>query len=174
MADAVPLTPGAPLPSPARAASFAVTEPEPAGTDPGGSLPIFESVESDYPHTRRRGLPRPSELRADQPTPAGQPNSAGQPAGASASLAPRADGRPAAAAADTPAAGGLTSAGLPQRIPQASLVPGAPADLETRQAAAAESAQTALGRLASFQRGSRRAKAVGGMDRDAKQPARDD
>src|ERR1035441_1540857 len=56
MPDAVPLTLGAPLPSPAPAASFAVTVPEPVGTEPGGALPIFESVESDYLHTRRRGL----------------------------------------------------------------------------------------------------------------------
>jgi hypothetical protein len=168
MPDAVPLTLGAPLPSPAQATSFAVTVPEPLGSELGGALPIFESVESDYFHTRGGGLLRPSEPQA------GQPTRAGQPAAASASGASAADGWPAAAAADTPAAGGLTSAGLPQRIPQANLVPGAADDRVTRQATAAESAQIARGRLASFQRGSRRARAVARMDRDAKQPARGD
>jgi signal transduction histidine kinase len=167
MPDAVPLTLGAPLPSPAQAASFAVAESEPVGTELGGTLPIFESVESDFSYTRSRGLLRPNELQADQPT------LAGQPAAASASWASVADGRRAAAAADTPVVGGLTSAGLPQRIPQANLVPGAAVDRETRHATAAESAQIALGRLASFQQGSRRARAVARMDRDAKQSAQD-
>jgi signal transduction histidine kinase len=166
--DAVPLTLGAPLPFPAPATSFAVTVPEPLGAEPGGALPIFESVESDYFHTRGRGLLRPSEPQA------GQPTLAGQPAAASASWASAADGWRAAAAADTPAVGGLTSAGLPQRIPQANLVPGAVADRETRPATAAEAAQIARSRLASFQRGSRRARAMAQMDRDAKQPAQDD
>jgi signal transduction histidine kinase len=168
MPDAVPLTLGAPLPSPAPATSFAVTVPAPLGAEMGGALPIFESVESDYPHTRGWGLLRPSEPQA------GQPTLAGQPAAASASWASAADGWRAAAAADTPAVGGPTSAGLPQRIPQANLVPGAAVDRETRQATAAEAAQIARGRLASFQRGSRRARAVAQMDRDAKQPAQDD
>ncbi len=145
MPDAVPLTLGAPLPSPAPAASFAVTVPEPEGAEVGGSLPIFESVESDYFPARGRALLRPSEPQAGQPTMAGQP--------ASASWA---------------------SARLPRRIRPANLAPGAAVDQEPRQALAAESAQIALGRLASFQRGSRRARAVTRMDRDAKQPVQDD
>ena len=112
--DGVPLTLGAPLPSPAPAASFAVTVPEPEGAEPGGVLPIFESVESDLART-----------------------------------------------------------GLPQRIPQASLVRGAAVDQAARQTTAAESAEITRGRLASFQRGSRRARAVVRMDRDAKQPTQD-
>jgi signal transduction histidine kinase len=168
MPDAVPLTLGAPLPSPPSAASFAVTVPEPLAAELGGALPIFESVESDYFHTRGWGLLRPSEPQA------GQPTLARQPAATSASWASAADGWRAAAAADTPAVGGLTSAGLPQRIPQANLVPGAAVDRETRQATAAEAAQIARSRLASFQRGSGRARAVARMDRDAKQPAQDD
>jgi len=168
MSDAVPLTLGAPLPSPAPANSFALTVPEPLGAELGGALPIFESVESDYSYARGWGLLRPSEPQA------GQPTLAGQAAAASASWASAADGWRAAAAADSPAAGGLTSAGLPQRIPQANLVPGAAVDGETRQATAAEAAQIARSRLASFQRGSRRARAVVRMDRDAKQPAQDD
>jgi signal transduction histidine kinase len=144
--DAVPLPLSAPLPSPAPSASVAVTVPEPAGAELGGALPIFESVESDYSHTRGQGLLRPSE------PPASQPTLAGQPAAASASSA----------------------SGLPRRIPQASLVPGAAADRETRQATAAESAQIGLGRLASFQRGSRQARAVTRIDRDAKQSSPND
>jgi signal transduction histidine kinase len=168
MPVAVPLTLGAPMPSPAPATSFAVTVPEPLGAELGGGEPIFESVESDYSHTRGWGLLRPSEPHA------GQPTLAGQPAAASASWASAADGWRAAAAPDSPAVGGLTSAGLPQRIPQTDLVPGAAVDRETRQATAAEAAQIARSKLASFQRGSRRARAVARMDRDAELPAQDD
>ena len=138
MPDAIPLTLSAPLPSQAPGASFAGTAAEPVGTELRGALPIFESVESDYFHTRARDL----LWREPQVGPA---------------------------AAGTPSA-----AGLPRRIPQANLVPGDAADRETRQAPAAESAQIALGRLASFQRGSRRARAVTRMDGDADQPAQDD
>jgi hypothetical protein len=99
-----------------------VTVPEPLGTELGGTLPIFESVESDYFRARSRGPLRPGEPRADQPTPAGQP------ATASAAWASEADGRRAAASGDIPAVDGLTSAGLPQRIPQASPVPDAAVD----------------------------------------------
>jgi HAMP domain-containing protein len=88
-------------------------EPEAAG--PGAALPIFNSVESQYPHA-------------------------------------------------------LT--GLPQRIPQASRASGAAAAQAARPAAAAESAETTRGQLASFQRGSRRAREVVQTDR-ARQSAQD-
>ena len=58
MPDAIPLPLGAPLPSTGQAASNAVNVPEPVGTEPGGTLPIFESVESDYFRTRSRGSAR--------------------------------------------------------------------------------------------------------------------
>jgi signal transduction histidine kinase len=166
--DAVPLTLGAPVPPPAPAASDPVTVPEPADSGPGGAPPIFRSVESDYLHTRGQGLVWPGELQASPPGPAGQQVQAAPPA------APAAGGGRAATAAGIPApAGGLTSAGLPQRVPQASIVAGAAADQPNRPATAAESARIALGRLTSFQRGSRRARAVGLMDSDAKQQAQD-
>jgi signal transduction histidine kinase len=165
--DAVPLPLGAPLPSPAPATSSVIVS-EPTGAAPGGALPIFESVESDYFHTRGWGLIRASELQAGQPTPAGQP------AAAPASWVSAADGWDTAAATDPPPVGGLTSAGLPQRIPRANVVRGAGADRKARPATATESAEIARGRLASFQRGSRRARAAARMHRDAKQPTQDD
>jgi hypothetical protein len=168
MPDAIPLPLSAPLPSTGQPASFTVIVPEPVGTELGGTLPIFESVEADYLHTRGRDLLRPGEPQADQPT------LAEHPATASATWASLADGRRATASGDIPAVGGLTSAGLPQRIRQTNLVPGAAVDRETPQATAAESAQIAVGRLASFQRGSRRARAEASMDRDADQSAQDD
>jgi signal transduction histidine kinase len=159
--DAVALTLGAPLPSLAQDTSFTAIGPEP-GAEPGGALPIFESVESDYSHTLDRRLPRPSE----------------QPGAAAASWASAGDGGPAAdrgpaPAVDGPAVNGPASAGLPQRTPHASLVRAAPVDKQTRHGSAAESAEITRDRLASFQRGSRRARAAARMDRTAKQPAQD-
>jgi hypothetical protein len=88
---------------------------EQAGAERRGVLPIFESVESEYP-------------------------------------------RP------------LT--GLPQRIPQARQASGTAADQAPRPAGAG-SAETSREQLASFQRGSRRARAVVEEDRETKQRARD-
>jgi signal transduction histidine kinase len=143
--EAVPLPLAAPLPSPTPSASFTL---EPAGRGPGGTLPIFESLESDYLHDRGQDWPGPAAPPASQP-----------------------------------AAGALTAAGLPQRIPPGNpnppvprvpLAPAALADLQAQPATTAESAEIAVGRLASFQRGSRRARAVTQIDRDAKQSSRDD
>jgi hypothetical protein len=147
---------------------LAATVPEPAAAELGGMLPIFESVESNYLHNHGQNLPETGKPQVSQPTVAGQPVAA-----PSASSASSADGWRAPAADGTRAAGALTSAGLPRRIPRANLIPGVAAERETRHATAAESAQIAVGRLASFQRGSRRARAVTRIDRDAKQPSRD-
>jgi signal transduction histidine kinase len=89
---------------------------ERAGGQRGGALPIFESVESDYPRTRTE---------------------------------------------------------LPQRVPQAGLASGAAADQVPRPARPGGSAEITREQLASFQRGSRRARGVAEEDPDAKQRARD-
>ena len=75
-----------------------------------------------------------------------------------------------AAAVSSPATGGTTSAGLPKRVPQANLVPGA-AGQEAAAPAPPRSAAATRERFANFQRGSRegRAAAVGddnGSDRE--------
>jgi signal transduction histidine kinase len=75
--------------------------------------------------------------------------------------------RPSDPQAGRPAAGGPTSSGLAQRIPQASHVRAAAADQATRLSTATEAAERARDSLAGFQRGSRRALA----SRSAKQPA---
>ena len=86
------------------------------GAERGGVLPIFASVESDYPRPHTE---------------------------------------------------------LPQRIPQSGPPSGTAADQVPRPARPAGSADTAREQLASFQRGSRRARAVAEGDRDTKQRARD-
>jgi signal transduction histidine kinase len=148
-AGAVPdvLPQGAPTPAPAPAPSAAAPVPEPASAEPDGAPPSLEAVESEYLPARGAGLLQPGEPQAGQPA-AGQPDAA---------------------------AGGRASAGLPQRIQQAQQpqqpqpMPGPAAGPETPPDPMAESAQIARSRLASFQRGSRRARAA----RDATQPAQD-
>jgi signal transduction histidine kinase len=156
--EAVPLLLGAPVPSPAPETATAVTEPEPADADWGDGPPIFEAVRSGYLHAFGRDLPRFGEQQASQP-PAGQPD---RPPASWGDGSRR-------AAAGVPAAGRPASAGLPQRIPQPGQVRSPAVARETRQAAAAESAEITRSKLASFQRGSRRARSVTRTNRSAEQ-----
>jgi signal transduction histidine kinase len=77
-------------------------------------------------------------------------------------------------AVEIPAPGVPDPTGLPQRIPQASLVSPATARPDSQQAAAAGSEHVVRGRLATFQRGSRRARAAASKNRDAAQQPKDD
>ncbi len=191
--EAVPLMLGAPVPAPAPGTSTGVTEPEPVGAEPGDGTPIFESVRSGYLHAFGRDLPRSSEQQPGQ-------SAAGRPAGPPASWGDssgRAAAGPSASwgdssgrvAAEPPPAGPPASSGLPQRVPQpgqvrgaaadqvrgaaADQVRGAAADQETRQASVAEPEEGPWSKLASFQRGSLRARAVAQKNRGAKQPEQD-
>jgi hypothetical protein len=158
--EAVPAMVAAPVPSPAPGTSADVTEPDPVDADPGDGPPIFESVRSGYLHAFGSDLPRVSEQQAGRPP-------AEQPAEPQAS---RGDGNGPAAAA--PAAGPPAS-GLPQRPPQPGQVRGAAADQETQQASVTDSAETTRSKLAGFQNGSRRARAVAQANRSATQPEQD-
>src|SRR5262249_5193586 len=148
--------------SPAPGTPTGVTEPEPVGAEPGDGPPIFESVRSGYVHAFGRDLPRFNGQQSGQ-------SPAGRPARPPASWG---DGS-GRAAAGRPPAGRLASAGLPQLPPQSGQVRGAAVDQEAQQASATESAELAWRKLASFQRGSRRARAVARINRSAKQPGRD-
>jgi len=104
------------------------------------------------------------------PATAGAAESAAVPEPAVAWATPSDRGWEAAAAVSSPATGGTTSAGLPKRVPQANLVPGA-ASPESATPTPARSASATRERFANFQRGSRegRAAATGsenGSDRD--------
>ena len=158
--EAVPLMLGAPVPSPAPATSTGVTEPEPVDAEPGDGTPIFESVRSGYLHAFGRDLPRSSEQQGGQ-------SLAGQPAGPPASWG---DG---SGRAVPPTAGHPASSGLPQRLPYPGQVRGTATDQETRQASVAEPEEGPWSKLASFQRGSLRARAVAQKNRSAKQPEQD-
>jgi hypothetical protein len=120
-----------------------------------GPLPIFESVESDW---FRRSRHSPARMAAAADTTS------------SSSWASAADdGWRAAEAVSKPTSGGVTTSGLPKRVPRANLVPGtvradgqaAPSPSPVRPAAAIRD------RFASFQRGVQEARAAARDNGDA-------
>jgi signal transduction histidine kinase len=128
-----------------------VVVPAGAPHGPDARLPIYDSLESDWFNRRGRSLQRDEEApdAADNGTGAmPQWESAGD------------EGWRAAKGAAAPSAGGLTSAGLPRRVPQANIVPGSASARAAASTNPALSAETARSRMASFQQGVRRARAA--------------
>ena len=101
--------------------------PPPASLGEEHRLPIFEAVESDWFRRGRHGVsPTPSGTEPEEET------------ASSTWTSPADEGWRAAEVVSAPTSGGLTSAGLPKRVPKANLVPGAagsadqaPADMQT-------------------------------------------
>jgi signal transduction histidine kinase len=108
-------------------------------------LPIFEAVESDWFRRGRQSVGRAS--RATEP--------------GNGWASPADEGWRAAEVVSTPSSGGVTSAGLPKRVPQANLVPGAVGAAAASSAVTpARSAAATRDRFASFQRGVRQGRAA--------------
>jgi signal transduction histidine kinase len=108
-------------------------------------LPIFEAVESDWFRRGRQAVGRPSAPDG------GDGNGWSSPAD---------EGWRAAEVVSAPSSGGVTPAGLPKRVPQANLVPGAAGAAGEATAAPARSAAVTRDRFASFQRGAREGRAA--------------
>jgi signal transduction histidine kinase len=114
----------------------------PAEAAEGQRLPVFEAVESDWfrrVHKRFGLSATTAETNGDWASPSD-------------------DGWRAAETVASPSSSGVTEAGLPKRIPQANLVPGAvggaqPAEASPKPAGSARSPASTRERLASFQRG---------------------
>jgi hypothetical protein len=118
-------------------------------------LPIFEAVESDWFRRGRSGLggwPGPQD--------GGSSPSGGTSIPEVSWATPSDQGWQAAAAVASPSTGGTTGAGLPKRVPQANLVPGAAAPEHAPAPAPTRSAAATRDRFASFQRGSREGRAA--------------
>jgi hypothetical protein len=135
---------------PARVGDDAGVAPVPAASqveDPADErrLPIYEAVESDWFGNRR--------------TPAGGAAAAGS------SGRPAADrGWDAARTVLTPSSSGVTTAGLPVRVPRANLVPGTIGDPPSDAPAPARSADATRDRLSGFQRGASQGRAAVNQD----------
>jgi signal transduction histidine kinase len=110
----------------------------------GNRLPIFEAVESDWFRQAGQAATRFSQD--------------GEVSGSWAS--PVDAGWRAAEVVHSPSSAGVTSAGLPKRVPRANLVPGAAAAAEAEASAPVRSAAATRDRLASFQQGARRGRAA--------------
>jgi signal transduction histidine kinase len=142
-------------------------------------LPIFEAVESDWFRRGRSsvGWAPQDELSAGNGGGHGHGNGHGGGNGAGSENAavpaaepeapawssPADEGWQAAAAAAEPSSSGVTTAGLPKRVPKANLVPGTAAS-EPSAPAPARSASVTRDRFASFQRGVREGRAAAGTD----------
>ena len=117
-------------------------------------LPIFDTLESDW--FRRSGTSHVSS-----PAPGSEASTASEPDQA-AWHSPADEGWRAAETVAAPSTGTNTSAGLPQRVPRANLVPGSvgePAADPSGSGGPSRSAEEVRNRLASFQRGVREARA---------------
>jgi signal transduction histidine kinase len=109
-------------------------------------LPIFEAVESDWFRRGRQSVGRVSAPETE-------------PSGNSGWATPADAGWAAAEAVSAPSSGGTTPAGLPKRVPQANLVPGAVTGAEA-PAGPTRSAAATRDRFASFQRGAKEGRAA--------------
>jgi hypothetical protein len=129
-----------------------VVVPPPATLGEEHRLPIFEAVESDWFRRGRHAVSPPSSPGAE---PEEEPTT-------STWTSPADEGWRAAQVVSAPTSGGLTSAGLPKRVPKANLVPGAAGSADQAPAAPppVRSAAATRERFASFQRGVREGRAA--------------
>jgi signal transduction histidine kinase len=129
-----------------------VVVPPPATLGEEHRLPIFESVESDWFRRGRHAVSPPASPGAE---PEEEPIT-------STWTSPADEGWRAAQVVSAPTSGGLTTAGLPKRVPKANLVPGAAGTASQAPAAPqpARSAAATRERFASFQRGVKEGRAA--------------
>ena len=146
--EGIPGSTAADAGAPIMGAPVGVIVPPTVSSAAQSRLPIFESVESDWFRRSQRGSDAP-----DTGTPTESWSS------------PADEGWRAAEVAQAPVSDGLTSAGLPQRVPKANLVPGRAglAGAATQPVPSRSAAQTQA-RLASFQRAVREARAAAQAD----------
>jgi hypothetical protein len=140
-----------------------VVIPPAAALGEANRLPIFEAVESDWFRRGRHAVSRPS--RDELPGGAGDSSDGfdGSSSDSGSWTSAADEGWRAAEAASAPTSAGVTSAGLPKRVPKANLVPGTVADTPASPAPAlTRSAAATRERFSSFQRGIREGRAVAG------------
>jgi hypothetical protein len=151
----------------AGADSGQVTIPPAAAHDQ--RLPIFDSLESDWFRRSGKTLTSTPKSAGGSVAPvtgaAAGTTTGAQPAAAQSSwTSPADEGWRAAQVVASPAAGEMTTAGLPRRVPRANLVPGSVSSggggQEADTEAPARSADAARSRMASFQRGVREGRAA--------------
>ncbi|WP_017575382.1 sensor histidine kinase [Nocardiopsis kunsanensis] len=151
----------------AQSADSTVVPPSPGGQGVDDSLPIFDAIESNW-FKRRTGGPTVDATEtgpmpqvdpvAEEKLPESPPAPETTQAGPESeqewnSAADR--GWQAARTAAEPLAGGLTTSGLPKRVPKANLVPGTAPKPENVRQVPTRSADRVRSRFSGFQRGVR-------------------
>jgi signal transduction histidine kinase len=163
---AAPVSPPLGSPVSASRSPSGVVIPPAGEAEEQNRLPIFEAVESDWFRRVRRVVSTPGQSQENGNgggiSGGGAVTSVGSGSGSWAS--PADEGWQAAQVVHAPASAGMTSAGLPKRVPKANLVPGtaaAPAVGQAAKAAASvRSAAATRDRFASYQRGVLRGRAA--------------
>jgi signal transduction histidine kinase len=161
-----PLSPplGSPVSTP-RSPSGVVIPPA-SEAEEQNRLPIFEAVESDWFRRVRRVVSTPGQSQEGGNGGGNGGSSSGVMSSATSGswASPADEGWQAAQVVHAPASAGMTSAGLPKRVPKANLVPGTAAAPAVGQAAGAaasvRSAAATRDRFASYQRGVLRGRAA--------------
>ncbi len=125
-----------------------VVVPAGAAHGPESRLPIYDLLESDWFH--RRGEP-PQRVATGEDVGSVSP---------AEWISAADEGWRAAHDTAAPSVGPMTAAGLPQRVPQANIVPGTASTRLSAPANPSLSAEAARERMASFQEGVRRARAA--------------
>jgi len=138
-----------------------VVVPSADGIEAENRLPIFEAVESDWFRRGRQAVGRPGP----------------EPATGNGWTSPADEGWRAAEVVSAPTSGGVTSAGLPKRVPRANLVPGAAASevpVAPSGLAPARSAAATRDRFSRFQQGFREGRAAAAGDSSGQDGHADD
>jgi hypothetical protein len=138
-----------------------VVVPSADGVESENRLPIFEAVESDWFRRGRQAVSRPGP----------------EPVAGNGWTSPADEGWRAAEVVSAPTSGGVTSAGLPKRVPRANLVPGSAASEAPAGPAGsgpARSAAVTRDRFSRFQRGIREGRAAAAADTSGQDGRADD
>nr|WP_202447645.1 nitrate- and nitrite sensing domain-containing protein [Streptomyces sp. SID5468] len=142
----------------------------PAGVPSDARSPIFESLESDWRGRHTQAGP----AAGSTPSPSAAPE---QPAGGAEDTGqwrstPNDEGWRRAEQVREPAAGGITSSGLPRRVPRANLVPGTAQQTpgETTAPQVSRAPDDVRGRLTNLRRGIQQGRSAGTGRMDGRAP----
>ncbi|MEU6282502.1 nitrate- and nitrite sensing domain-containing protein [Streptomyces sp. NPDC047028] len=165
---------GAPRPPAPQAQRPVRREPEalPPASGPGdGRTPLYDTLETNWfhggqggqPERQQESTPAPAPQAPQAPAPSAAPAAPQRPATSSWRSSPNDDLVRQAERVRQPAAGGVTTSGLPRRVPRANLVPGT-AQQQQHQAGpqVSRAPDDVRGRLTNLRRGIAQGRQAGG------------
>ncbi len=162
-AASAPAAPAAEQATSAASTTASVAEPPLSAEGPTADTSLGHEAVADGPEAEAGTVPAGE----------GVPDAADEITAGGGWTSPGDEGWRAAEAVSEPTSGGLTSAGLPKRVPRANLVPGT-VGAESGAPAPARSAAATRDRLTSFQRGVRQARATSAEEQPGSGESDDD